>query len=192
MLGPKVNVQNVYVLQRWALATLWKSAEPRPGEVPKKCFGKRGPETRCRGKCRAAGPASCTTCTEARNPEHFFRHFPRHPIRTGSFRSTLFDTFAGRGFHTSDTFQVGASRTARVVISVFSLSVGGEEPMCADGSGSSSLAFLHRGARRERERERERGFCKWGPEVWRAGTTPILEKRSENSGQVIKRDRDLY
>ena len=34
-------------------------------------------------------------------PEHFFRHFPRHPVLGWHFRSTLFGTSPGEGFGTS-------------------------------------------------------------------------------------------
>ena len=36
--------------------------KPRPGKVPKKCFGKCPSETGCRGKCRKKCSESCPLC----------------------------------------------------------------------------------------------------------------------------------
>ena len=51
------------VLQSWRPSQ--EVPKPRPGKVPKKCFGKFRSETGCFGKCRksAPGPVSYTTST---------------------------------------------------------------------------------------------------------------------------------
>ena len=49
----------------------------------------------------AAGSVSCTASTRRRNPEHFLRHFPRHPVSGQHFPKHFFGTFPGRGLGTS-------------------------------------------------------------------------------------------
>ena len=57
-----------------------------PRKVPKKCFGVRSP---------------VLVSTEERTPKHFFGTFLGTLFSAGTFRSTLFGTFPGRGFGTS-------------------------------------------------------------------------------------------
>ena len=60
---------------------------------------KRGAEGRAEES--APGSVSCSTFIERQNPEHFFRHFPRHPVSGRHFPKHFFGTFPGQGFSTS-------------------------------------------------------------------------------------------
>ena len=69
-----------------------KNRNPNQEKCRKECFGKCRPQT---------GPLACASFYRRPDPEALFRHFPRHPVGAGTFRSTLFGAFPGRGFGTS-------------------------------------------------------------------------------------------
>ena len=96
---------------------LKKCRGPDQEKCRKECFGKCRPKTGCRGKCRkSASGLSVLVSTEARTPKHFFGTFLGTPFLAGTFRSTLFGTFPGRGLGTSLD-----GRQARKTLANFSL-----------------------------------------------------------------------
>ena len=78
--------------------------KPRPGKVPKRVLRKvpaeNGVPRKVPKKCFGVR-SSVETSTGERTPKHFFGTFLGTPFSAGTFRSTLFGTFPGRGFGTS-------------------------------------------------------------------------------------------
>ena len=93
----KLRKQIVRNSRSLMLRSSWRPSKevpkPRPGKLPKRCVGKCQTETAgCRGKCRK----KCSGFAEP-SPEHFFRHFLRHPVSGRHFPKPFCRHFSRSG-----------------------------------------------------------------------------------------------